>query len=642
MYETDANDDWQKLAYWMRSTAFEQCPEPLMLLDPHANRYVDCNVAASNLVGFSREDLLSLPISKMHGRELDQLIVFSEEALTQGFAQSELISCRVQSGEYIPVRLRASRSVINNKEYLVVSLRNISEEVRKEERAEVDRISRNGILEWKHLQSIFQLGERENLLMLSSVGDGIYCVDTDGLCTFINPAAKRLLGRTDNEVLGQNIHYVHHHTHDDGSHYPVEECPIYAAIRDGVVHDGVQELFWKHDGTPFPVEFTSTPIISDGTIIGAVVVFRDISKRLETEQQLHDALNELSELKSRLEDENAYLQQEILTEQRYHGIIGESAALKNILQKIELVAQTDANVLVSGESGTGKELIARAIHEASDRHEKPLIRVNCAAIPHELFESEFFGHVKGAFTGAMRDRIGRFELANGGTIFLDEVGEIPLDLQSKLLRVLQEQQLERLGEEKTRTIDIRVIAATNRDLIKEVQENRFREDLYFRLNVFPIHSPPLRERENDITLLSTYFLEQANKQNSRNQYRLRNSDIKYLQAYHWPGNIRELQNVLERGMITAVNGYISLDLPRDSTTTSAIDSYKQEERAETLGDSIVVADEVMQERVKQNMLRSLEQCNWKIFGENGAAALLGMAPTTLASRIKRLKLDKKS
>ena len=639
MQELDVNNDWLKLAYWMRSNAFEQCPEPLMLLDPHANRYVDCNIAASRLVGFSREELLELPISKMHGQELDQLIVFSEEALTQGFAQSELISCRVKSGEYIPVRLRASRTVIKNTEYLVVSLRNISEEIRKKEASEANRISRNGILEWKHLKNIFQLGERENLLMLSSVGDGIYCVDTEGLCTFINPAAKRILGRSDNEVLGQNIHYVHHHTHEDGNHYPVEECPIYAAIRDGVIHEGKQELFWKHDGTPIPVEFTSTPIISEGTIIGAVVVFRDISKRLETEKCLHDALKELSELKTRLEDENAYLQQEILIEQRYHGIIGDSPTLKKVLQKIDLVAQTDANVLVSGESGTGKELVARAIHEASDRHNKPLIRVNCAAIPHELFESEFFGHVKGAFTGAVRDRIGRFELANDGTIFLDEVGEIPLELQSKLLRVLQEQQLERLGEEKTRTINIRVITATNRDLKKEVEEGRFREDLYFRLNVFPIHSPPLRERGNDIILLTTHFLKQANKTNNRNQYRLRNSDIKYLQAYHWPGNIRELQNVLERGMITAINGYISLELPREiegNDTPEISQTIQDEEHTK----NIIVQDEIMQERVKQNMLLALEHCNWRVSGESGAAAMLNIAPTTLSSRIKRLNLEK--
>lgn len=459
------------------------------------------------------------------------------------------------------MELSASRTVIKGKEYLVVSIKDIDFEERSRDKADADRIANNVILEWKHVQSIFQQGERENLLMLTAVGDGIYCVDTNGMCTFINSAAKRLLGRTDGDVLGQNIHYVHYHTHEDGTHYPVEECPIYAAIRDGIVHEGIQEVFWKHGGTPFPVEFTSTPIISEGSIIGAVVVFRDISQRIETENNLREALKELSDLKIRLEDENAYLQQEILIEQHYHGILGESAAIKRIHQQIQLVAQTEANVLITGESGTGKELIARAIHEASNRNEKPMIRVNCAAIPHELFESEFFGHIRGAFTGAVRDRIGRFELANGGTLFLDEVGEIPLDLQSKLLRVLQEGQFERIGEEKTRTVDVRIVAATNKNLKKEADAQRFREDLYFRLNVFPIHSPPLRERGNDIALLATHLLEQAIKKFGKKDCKLRQSDIKQLLAYDWPGNIRELQNVIERAAITAGNGRVTVDIP---------------------------------------------------------------------------------
>ncbi|HMY39617.1 MAG TPA: sigma 54-interacting transcriptional regulator, partial [Marinagarivorans sp.] len=561
MFDADTTDDFSKMAYWMRAAAFEQCPEPLMLLDPVQNQYIDCNIAASNLLGFARADILKMPISAIHGRELGELIVFTQEALMGGQAKSKRISCRLASGVHIPVELSGARAVIKGREYLIVCLKDLDTEQRRQNLAEVDRISRNGILEWKHVQSIFQQGERDNLLMLTSVGDGIYCVDTSGMCTFINPAAKRLLGRTDSDVLGQNIHYVHHHTHADGTHYPVEECPIYAAIRDGVVHEGKQEVFWKHDGTPFPVEFTSTPIISAGSIIGAVVVFRDISQRVQTEQNLRDALQELNELKARLEDENAYLQQEILIEQRYLGIIGESAAIKRIHQQIQLVAQTEACVLITGESGTGKELIARAIHEASNRKDKPMIRVNCAAIPHELFESEFFGHIRGAFTGAVRDRIGRFELANGGTLFLDEVGEIPLDLQSKLLRVLQEGQLERVGEEKTRDVDVRVITATNKNLKKEAEAKRFREDLYFRLNVFPIHSPPLRERGDDIIVLATHFLEQAGNKLGKKDCKLRKSDLKLLLDYPWPGNIRELQNVMERAVITANQGRITLDLP---------------------------------------------------------------------------------
>lgn len=632
MLDTDSSEEWGRLAYWMRNAAFEQCPEPLMLLDPQENKYIDCNIAATQMLGFDRQEILKMPISYIHGRELGQLIVFTQEAMQRGHAKSKRISCRLKNDMHIPVELSASRTVIKGREYLVVSIKDIDLEERQRDKAEADRLARNGILEWKHLRSIFQQGERDNLLMLTSVGDGIYCVDTNGLCTFINPAAKRLLGRTDGDVLGQNIHYVHHHTHDDGTHYPVEECPIYAAIRDGVVHEGIQEVFWKHDGTPFPVEFTSTPIISDGSIIGAVVVFRDISQRIETEKKLREALTEVSELKARLEDENAYLQQEILSEQRYHGIIGESTAIKRIHQQIELVAQTEAAVLITGESGTGKELIARAIHDASSRKDKPMIRVNCAAIPHELFESEFFGHIRGAFTGAVRDRIGRFELANGGTLFLDEVGEIPLELQSKLLRVLQEGQLERVGEEKTRNVDVRIIAATNRDLKKEAEAHRFREDLYFRLNVFPIHSPPLRERGTDINLLATHFLEQASQKFGKKDCKLRQSDLKPLQSYNWPGNIRELQNVMERAAITSQQGRVTIDLPLSTSTQEAII------KAETVTGENIIPDDEMQDRVKRNMLAALEQCDWKLFGDDGAAALLKIKPTTLASRIKRLEL----
>ncbi|MDC5690021.1 sigma 54-interacting transcriptional regulator, partial [Acinetobacter baumannii] len=315
-------------------------------------------------------------------------------------------------------------------------------------------------------------------LLLSSVGDGIYSINQQGLCTFINPVGAKMLGLQPENVLGKNIHKIHHHTHENGEHYPVEDCPIYAAVHDGVVHEGIQEIFWRRDGSYFPVEFTSTPIIRDSEIIGAVVVFRDISDRLNTEKQLTHALGELQELKSRLEQQNEYLQEEILQENQYHEIVGNSASILQIIEKIKVVAPTDANVMIYGESGTGKELIARAIHQSSHRKQYPLIRVNCAAIPSELFESEFFGHVKGAFTGAIRDRAGRFELADQGTLFLDEIGEIPLELQSKLLRVLQEGTFERVGEEKTRHVDVRIIAATNRNLKEEVKLKHFREDLY--------------------------------------------------------------------------------------------------------------------------------------------------------------------
>ena len=419
---------------------------------------------------------------------------------------------------------------------------------------------RGGIATWQRVERVFQDIERENQLILRAAGEGIYGVNAEGKTTFVNPAAERMLGWGAEELVGKEIHPIVHHTHHDGRHYPDHDCPIYAAFRDGAVHQVDGEVFWRKDGTPVWVEYTSTPIRDRGVVVGAVIVFRDVSQRREADEKLHAALAEVDRLRERLELENAYLQEEIRIETNPRGIIGQSEAIQKTLRQVKLVAPTSAAVMITGESGTGKELIARAIHEASSRRDRPLIRVNCAAIPRELFESEFFGHVRGAFTGAMRDRIGRFELADGGTLFLDEVGEIPLELQGKLLRVLQEGNFERVGEERTRAVDVRLIAATNRDLKQEVQRGRFREDLYFRLNVFPVESVPLRERREDIPLLAQHFLTRESKA-LKSELRLSEGDARRLSRYDWPGNVRELQNVIERAAILAQNGRLRIDLP---------------------------------------------------------------------------------
>ncbi|RKZ58909.1 MAG: histidine kinase, partial [Gammaproteobacteria bacterium] len=338
----------------------------------------------------------------------------------------------------------------------------------------------------------------DNEMILQAAGEGIYGLDCEGNTTFVNPSASSMLGYSAEELIGEPMHSLLHHTKPDGTHYHKENCPIYAAFKDGAVHHIDDDIFWRKDGTSFPVSFTSTPIQQGDKIMGAVVVFKDATERKQSEEKIQEAYAEIEHMKERLEAENLYLQEEINSEQEFKDIIGQSRAVKQLLQQVELVAPTAASVLITGESGTGKELIARAIHEKGDRSERPLIRVNCAAIPAELFESEFFGHVKGSFTGAVKDRAGRFELADGGTIFLDEVGEIPIALQSKLLRVLQEGQYERVGDERTKKVDVRLIAATNRNLQEEVEKGNFREDLYFRLNVFPVNVVPLRERVDDI------------------------------------------------------------------------------------------------------------------------------------------------
>jgi DNA-binding NtrC family response regulator len=341
------------------------------------------------------------------------------------------------------------------------------------------------------------------------------------------------------------------------------------------------------------------------------------------------------ESKSESDEDRSFLNDELRNKTSFSEIVGESEALRQVLHQVEIVAPNDATVLVLGETGTGKELIARAIHERSRRKDKPLIRVNCTSIPKELFESEFFGHAKGAFTGAIRDRAGRFEVAAGGTLFLDEVGEIPIYLQSKLLRVLQEKSYERVGEEKTRRTDVRVVAATNRDLAKEVAAGRFRPDLYYRLNVFPLKIAALRERKEDIPVLATHFVELSAKELGWPKPRLTRAGIETLQNYDWPGNIRELRNVIERAVILAQGGALEFDLPENGSNPTSIertDVNQPEPR--------ILTEPEIRRLERENIFAVLQKTGWKIKGANGAAELLGVKSTTLVARIKKMGLKR--
>ena len=346
------------------------------------------------------------------------------------------------------------------------------------------------------------------------------------------------------------------------------------------------------------------------------------------------ALAEIDRLRERLELENTYLR-ENLRNDAPGGIIGGSRAIKAVLAQMAVVAPTAATVLIEGESGTGKELVARAIHDRSDRRHRPLIGVNCASIPHDLFESEFFGHVKGAFTGALRDRAGRFLAADGGTLFLDEVSEIPLDLQGKLLRVLQEGQFERVGDEATRKVDVRIVAATNRNLREEAAAGRFRSDLFYRLSVFPIVLPALRERAGDILPLATHFVEQAARRHGRPAPRLTAAAVRTLDAYRWPGNIRELQHVIERAVLLSSGGTLRLEgilaEPRDAERLLTPPAQ------EPVIDG-VIPDIEWRKRERENLQAALRQADGRVYGTGGAAELLGVRPTTLASRLKTLGL----
>jgi transcriptional regulator with GAF, ATPase, and Fis domain len=396
--------------------------------------------------------------------------------------------------------------------------------------------------------------------------------------------------------------------------------------------------------------FGAQPIIFQNEILGVIAQFNRIPTPDHSPAWLRifadhiaaaivnaRAFEEIEQLRAHLELENTFLQEEVHEAKALGEMIGQSPALKKLQRQVEMVARTDASVLILGESGTGKELVAREIHKKSRRGQRPLIRVNCASIPRELYESEFFGHVKGAFTGAFKDRAGRFEAAQGGTLFLDEVGEIPLELQSKLLRVLQEGQYERVGEERTRTVDVRIIAATNRDLPKDVAAGRFRQDLYYRLNVFPMKVAPLRERKEDIPLLAAHFLDQAIRKLKLPSARLTQSHIAQFRNHDWPGNVRELQNMIERALILAQNGVLWFDLPENQKAT--LPAPVAPVVAEGAG-PVILSDLELRQRERDNMLAALHKTAWKIHGAGGTAELLGVKPTTLISRIKKLGLKK--
>ncbi len=659
------------------------------------------------------------------------------------------------------------------------------------------------ITERKQAEEALQLSEERVRLVLNSAAEGIFGCDSHGTCLFCNPAAVSLLGYDKPEdLLGQNMHRLEHHTRKDGTAFPLEECPIYMGILDnrGVHVD--DEVFWKKDGTSFPVEYWSHPLSRDGKTVGAVVTFFDISERRHAEAErrkseerkctvleinnaiinnltqealfasVYEALRgvvafdraafllyqpesktlkivsmaseaeseffrvgkeyqleetqisawvlehqevfkrgnldhgpwstgerrlveegiqsycvvplvamgtsigtftlwseardrytqadaellrevanqiaiaianmksyeEIKALKGRLEKEIVYLQEEIRTVHNFEEIVGSSPALLKLLRKVDQVAPTDSSVLIYGETGTGKELIARAIHDRSNRKDRPLVKVNCSAISAGLVESELFGHVKGAFTGAFERRIGRFELADGGTIFLDEVGELPLDTQVKLLRVLQEREFEPVGSNRSIRVDVRIICATNRNLQQSIKEGTFRSDLYYRLNVVPLEVPPLRERRDDIPQLAMFFMSRYARNLGKRIDGISAAAKETLINYHWPGNIRELQNLVERALILS-NGPI-LELDGDLSNVSSSFIITVPEAVHPPPQSEEPGFKTLQEVEREHIEAVLQQTRGVIEGSAGAARTLGMHPNTLRHRMEKLGIKR--
>ena len=659
------------------------------------------------------------------------------------------------------------------------------------------------ITERKQAEAALQQSEERVRLILDSAAEGIFGCDPNGTCLFTNRAAVRLLGYDEpGEVLGQNMHALEHHTHKDGTPFPIAECPIYVGFHQNLGVHIDDDIFWRKDGTSFPVEYWSHPMVRDGKTVGAVVTFFDITARKTAEETLRtseqrkrslleinnaiinnltqDALftsayeairrvvsfdraafllyrpetktlkllsmdrdtdseffrlgkeydlqetrvsawvldnqksvvrgnlekeqyspgdkrlvaegiqsycvvplvargisigtftvwsktenryseadlellqevanqvalaianmksyEEIAALKARLEKENVYLQEEIRTQHNFEEIVGNSPLLLELLRRVDQVAPTDSSVLIYGETGTGKELIARAIHDRSARKNRPLVKVNCSAISAGLVESELFGHVKGAFTGAFERRIGRFELADGGTIFLDEVGELPLETQVKLLRVLQEREFEPVGSNRSVKVDVRIIAATNRNLEESIKAGSFRSDLYYRLNVFPLEVPPLRDRRSDIPQLAMFFMARYSRNLGKKMEGISTAASESLKNYSWPGNVRELQNVIERALILSSGRFLELDSDLSSLSAPHVMSGISESAVPREPSPSVLS--TLEEVERAHISAVLQQARGVIEGASGAAKTLGMHPNTLRHRMQKLGIKR--
>jgi PAS domain S-box-containing protein len=459
----------------------------------------------------------------------------------------------------------------------------------------------------------------------------LHTIDGDGLIVTVTDHWLKKLGYSRSEVIGRPV--TDFFSNADRKRF--EGGGFQDLIRAGDFNNLRRQMVTR-DGKVLDLLVSAISRRDDDDKVDRLLVAsKDVTKQLRVERELRQALAENAHLREELEHERDYLREEVNVAMNFGRIVGTSPALQGMLKRVEAVANTPASVLVLGESGVGKELVARAIHAQSPRADGPLVKVNCASIPKELFESEFFGHVKGAFTGAHRDRVGRFQLADGGTIFLDEIGEIPLELQGKLLRVLQESEFERVGDDITRSVDVRVIAATNRSLEQQIVDGKFREDLFYRLSVFPVEVPPLRDRGEDVVQLAQHFLEQTCIDFGREAMTLTKAQVENLRRYRWPGNIRELKNVIERAVILSTGNVLRLDV---SMPDLKPDDAMSPASARVADD--VLTEKEMRELQKHNTIAALKQTDWRVSGNGGAAELLGVRPTTLADRIRTFGIKK--
>ncbi len=498
---------------------------------------------------------------------------------------------RTKAGKKIPVQISLNYINFGGREFCLEFARDLTI---KKDRDQIIRLSYHTLNQAKEL---------------------IYWLDEKGNFVYFNNSFCEKLGYQRSEIKKLNIlDFFPQITKQQFQE-------TWTAMQQGEVITNESEIKGK-DGSTFPVETNVSLVNFEGKEIASVIL-RDITIRKKKEKELKERLAEIESLRRQLEEENIILKEEIKLDRNFGSIISKSPRYKPVLQKVDQVADTDATVLITGETGTGKELLAKAIHQLSNRSDRPLIKVNCGALPENLIESELFGHEKGAFTGAFQRKIGRFETAHQATIFLDEIGELPLDLQVKLLRVLQEKEFERVGGNETIQVDVRVIAATNRNLEKLVQEGKFRPDLFYRLNVFPIENIPLREHMDDLPLLVRHFMDKYNKQLGKSVKEIPQHILQELMQYDFPGNVRELENIIERGMILTKGEKLQLDFSFKKTLIGEEKTFR-----------------TMQEMQREHILEALKRTQGRVSGPHGAAKLLGMNDKTLTSRMQKLGINR--
>jgi len=632
MTKYSATDPQQDLL--LSHFTLERLHEAVFWVDSHA-RIIKVNEMACRLSGYSASELLQLTVTDMNPSP--QVADF--HAFWQRLRKEKQICFEAQhrhkEGFLYDVEITGNYIEYEGKEFSCSIVRDLRKKRREEDLLWSISEQTSGLTGQDYFDELTRhitatLDVRYSMVVTCSSGD---------------ITRLRMLSYVDRKEMKETFEY-------DTKGTP---CEIVMQGRDFFCKDNLDESFPREKGIK---SWVAVPVYSptSGLVIGNIAAFDKVPmtddknqtailkifaaragaeidrlhawKKLEmANDELQSQLKEIESLKNRLQAENRYLQEEIKLHSNFDDIISKSKAFHQVLIQIEQVAATDATVLILGESGTGKELIARAVHNISNRSKRPLVKVNCATLPANLIESELFGHEKGAFTGALEKKIGRFELADGGTIFLDEIGELPVDLQAKLLRVLQEGEFERLGNPRTFKTNVRIIAATNRNLELAMEKKEFREDLFYRLNVFPIVSPPLRQRKEDIPPLVKHFCQKHENKIGRKITHIPARTMDKLIAYDWPGNVRELENMIERAMILSKDGTLECGdwMPGARTVaTSGLQSQRTMEQVE-----------------REHIIEILKQTNWKVSGPGGAASILGLNSTTLEARIKKLGIVKK-